>query len=42
MNFTQEFLDSNGNLVVTVRVEYHQTHPYPPTVLVQQMNESKK
>jgi hypothetical protein len=41
-NFTQQFQDKAGNPIVTVRVEYHQAHPYPPTNLINELKASQK
>lgn len=41
-NFTQQFQDAKGKPVVTVRVEYHQSHPYPPVDLIEELKARKQ
>lgn len=41
-HFTQEFQDASGRPVVTVRVEYHQSHPYPPVDLIEELKASRQ
>lgn len=41
-NFAQRFEDKEGRPIVTVRVEYHQAHPYPPIDLINELKASQK
>lgn len=41
-DFTQQFQDKNGIPIVTVRVEYHQAHPFPSSDLIEELKESKE
>jgi hypothetical protein len=41
-DFTQQFQDKNGIPIVTVRVEYHQAHPFPPSDLIEKLRGSKE